>query len=435
MVVLDGEWQSPSSSITSILAFNAADYFTDNSSHEEKIDIEPEPEEDQDTDKDFLPILASNQSSRQCTLCYKIKKFITRIRDNANVLQTSGRILCGVILAFLSGCIFAGNSSIIQYFKLDYTDAMLVRSLTQMIFFGLMCVYKRLSIWPSIGEQPNMVRAMIVLQGLMSGFMLIAAFYSIIYMPLGDAMALHFTSPLFTMIMAAIFLSHSLRLYKTFCGTLLLIGAALVIQPPFLFSAMSEPDMMQKALVNSTHLMDFQALLTFDTFHLKAFNNHSTMYYIGAIVALVAALTDGIISVSISWCAEVKSFVLLWWGGLGGLLAVLISFTTDENTMLLSPKIVEIPVSNWLAFGLISIGGIVGFFCMTKSLQLIDPTLVAFLRALEIILGYAVQIVIMGQVPSVISMSGAFVVLFSVIAMALYAKIHNKIPESVRFLF
>ena len=179
MVVLDGEWQNPSSSNTSLLAFDATDYFTDNSSHEEKIDIEPEPEEDQDTDKDFLPILASNQSSRQCTLCYKIKKFITRIRDNANVLQTSGRILCGVILAFLSGCIFAGNSSIIQYFKLDYTDAMLVRSLTQMIFFGLMCVYKRLSIWPSIGERPNMVHAMIVLQGLMSGFMLIAAFYSI----------------------------------------------------------------------------------------------------------------------------------------------------------------------------------------------------------------------------------------------------------------
>ena len=430
MVVLDGERPSPSTSIESILAFDAADYFTDDSSDEEKFDVE----EGQD-DKDFMPILASNQTSRQCSLCYRIKKFITRIKDNARVLQTSGRIFCGVILAFLSGCIFAGNSSIIQYFKLDYTDAMLVRSLTQMIFFGLMCVYKRLSIWPSIGERPNMVRAMIVLQGLMSGFMLIAAFYSIIYMPLGDAMALHFTSPLFTMIMAAIFLSHSLRLYKTFCGTLLLIGAALVIQPPFLFNAMSEPDMMQEAIVNSTSLMDFQALFTFETFDLKAFNNHSTMYYIGAIIALVAALTDGIINVSISWCAEVKSFVLLWWGGLGGLLAVLISFTTDENTMLLSPKIVEIPVSNWLAFGLISIGGIVGFFCMTKSLQLIDPTLVAFLRALEIILGYAVQIVIMGQVPSVISMSGAFVVLFSVIAMALYAKIHNKIPESVRFLF
>ena len=72
---------------------------------------------------------------------------------------------------------------------------------------------------------------------------------------------------------------------------------------------------------------------------------------------------------------------------------------------------------------------------MTKSLQLIDPTLVAFLRALEIILGYAVQIVIMGQVPSIISISGAFIVLFSVIAMALYSKIYNKIPESIRFLF
>ena len=430
MVVLDGERPSTSSSRESILAFDAADYDFNDSSDEEKIDIESED--------DLAPIIPSNPR-RHCSLCYKIKKFVEKIQtvqNNANFLNQYGKIFCGVVLAFLSGCIFAGNSTIIQYFKLDYTDAMLVRSLTQMIFFGSLCAYKKFSLWPSIGEKPKMVRAMIALQGLMSGFMLIAAFYSIVLMPLGDAMALHFTSPLFTMIMAALCLGHSLRLYKSFCGLLLMVGAALVIQPPFLFdNVSSEPDMMQEAIVNSTGLMDFQALLAFDTFDLQAYTNHSTMYYIGAIVALVAAFTDGIISVSINWCSEVKSFVLLWWGGLGGLLAALISFASDDNTMLLSPKIVEIPGTHWLAFGLISIGGIIGFFCMTKSLQLIDPTLVAFLRALEIILGYAVQIVIMGQVPSIISISGAFIVLFSVIAMALYSKIYNKIPESIRFLF
>ena len=428
MVVLDGEHPSPSTSVESILAFDAADYFTD----DETIDIEPE-----DQGKDFLPILASNQNSRQCSICFKIKKFITKIKDkaNANVLQSSGRIFCGVILAFLSGCIFAGNSTIVQYFKLDYTDAMLVRSLSQLVFFGSMCGYKRLSLWPCIGERPKLVRAMIILQGLLSGFMLIAVLYSVIYMPLGDAMALHFMAPLFTMILAAIFLKHSIRLYKISCGILLLVGGALVIQPPFIFNAMLEPDSMQETIVNSTSLMDFQALLTFNTYNLQAFNNHSKMYYIGAIIAIVAALMDGIISVSISWCAEVKTYVLLWWGGLGGFLAVLISFTTDENTMVLSPKIVEIPLSHWLAFGLISIGGIIGFFCMTKSLQLIDPTLVTFLRALEIILGYGLQIVIMGQVPSIISISGGLIVVFSVIAMGLYAKIHSKIPEYIQFLF
>ena len=96
MVVLDGERPSPSTSVESILAFDAADYFTDDdNSDEEKIDIEPE-----DQDKDFLPILGSNQSSRQCSLCSKIKKLVTEIKDNANVLQSSGRIICGVILAF-----------------------------------------------------------------------------------------------------------------------------------------------------------------------------------------------------------------------------------------------------------------------------------------------------------------------------------------------
>ena len=93
--MLDGERPSPSTSIESILAFDAADYFTDDSSDEEKFDIE----EGQD-DKDFVPILASNQTSRQCSLCYRIKKFVTRMKDNARVLQSSARIFCGVILEY-----------------------------------------------------------------------------------------------------------------------------------------------------------------------------------------------------------------------------------------------------------------------------------------------------------------------------------------------
>ena len=42
--------------------------------------------------------------------------------------------------------------------------------------------------------------------------------------------------------------------------------------------------------------------------------------------------------------------------------------------------------------------GLVGFFALTRSLQLIPPTTVAVLRALEIVLAYVVQGIVFGEV-------------------------------------
>ena len=438
MVALEGtDIESPQRSFQEIhneAGIVATEYFDENSD-DEKIDI--------DDQEDLIPNLPSTE---RCSICKNVKKLVTRIQNiqiiNATnqFIQRSGKVFCGIFLAFLSGCIFAGNSTVIQYFKLDYTDAMVVRSTTTAIFFGSMCLYKGYSVWPQIGDTPNKIRFMIVLQGLCSGFMLIAAFCSVLLMPMGDTLSLQFTSPLFTMILAAINLGHPLRMYKSACGLLLVFGAVLVIQPPVLFNLDPEikPDTLQSVLLNSSQLAQFQTLLTtnfnIDTLDLKP-NTHNHWYFIGAVVALAAAFTDGIINVSISWCSEVKSYVLLWWAGIGGIIAALISLAFDKQTMILSTNIVNIPTSHWIGFLILSVGGLIGYFCMTKSLQMIDPTMVAFLRSLEIILGYAVQIVIMGQLPDVLSVIGAILVLLSVIAMALYGKVYNKIPESIRFLF
>ena len=263
MVALEGtDFESPLSAsvvqqIQHEAGIDATEWNSDYNSDDEKIDI---PDQD-----DLIPTLPTNQS---CSICKSVKKFVTRVKNlqivNATneLLSRCGRVMCGIILAFLSGCIFAGNSTIVQYFKLDYSDVMVVRSLTTMVFFGSICLWKGYTIWPSIGDNPNKVKFMMVLQGLMSGFMLIAAFCSILLMPMGDTLSLQFTSPLFTMILAAINLGHPLRLYKSACGLLLIIGAVLVIQPPFIFDVDPEiePDALQSAMLNSSHLTDFQTL-------------------------------------------------------------------------------------------------------------------------------------------------------------------------------
>ena len=52
---------------------------------------------------------------------------------------------------------------------------------------------------------------------------------------MGDATTLMYTSPLITMILAAVFLGHRIRLYRILNALLLILGAILVIQPTFIF--------------------------------------------------------------------------------------------------------------------------------------------------------------------------------------------------------
>ena len=65
---------------------------------------------------------------------------------------------------------------------------------------------------------------MTIIQGFLNGLIVICAVTCVSFMPLGDAMTLIFTSPLSTMIVAAIFLGHRMRLYRIFNALLLISG-------------------------------------------------------------------------------------------------------------------------------------------------------------------------------------------------------------------
>jgi len=102
---------------------------------------------------------------------------------------------------------------------------------------------------------------------------------------------------------------------------------------------------------------------------------------------------------------------------------------------MLSHHIIEIPYTHWIAYFGIALTGMLGFFFMTKALQMIDPTVVAFIRSLEIIFGYVFQVVVMQQIPTVLSLVGTGLVLISIIAISLQNVVMNLIPERIRFLF
>ena len=123
------------------------------------------------------------------------------------------------------------------------------------------------------------------------------------------------------------------------------------------------------------------------------------------------------------------------WSGVGGLIVSLTTFSFDDHARMLGPEIVMIPYSDWLSYVLMAFAGICAYFCMTRALQLIDPTIVAFVRALEIVFAYFVQVVFMQQTVTFLSVIGASFVMFSIFAMALQTKIVRILPEKIKFLF
>lgn len=82
--------------------------------------------------------------------------------------------------------------------------------------------------------------------------------------------------------------------------------------------------------------------------------------------------------------------------------------------------------ADWIVLTAIAVIGITAYFTMTVSLRLISPTSVSVLRALEILLAYLCQIVVMGQIPNATCLGGAILVMVSVIGIAVEEKLHNN---------
>ena len=242
--------------------------------------------------------------------------------------------IVGVFLAILSGIIFTLNSCIIQWMKLDFSEIMLVRGSIQVLMFTLLLMAKGYSVFPMIGENPTKTRLLVIFQGIGGGLLVICSVSCVTFMPLGDAMVLLFSAPVSTMILAAIFLRHTMKLYRIVNAVLLITGSILVIQPTFIFGKWSN-------LTLNYHDYYWSNL---------TFNYHDYYYYLGAVIALSAALFDGFVNIAINHCQEVQSLVLLWWSGIGAIIFGFIGYAFDPNAKMFSYEITEIPYTHWIAY-------------------------------------------------------------------------------------
>jgi len=327
-----------------------------------------------------------------------------------------GRLVLGWCLAVLSGILFTANNFFVKYFTIDAIEMLMVRSSLQTALMALVIVITKRKFLP----EKSLDKVLVVLQGLFGGARILFQFACVQYMPIGDALTIVFTEPLWTLILSKLLLKVRIGAWKVAFGLLLIAGMVLCIQPPFLFPSQAD------AVCNSTGSSSSARNTSAED--LNTDEDEDSGYYMGVLLAIATAVTGSMANVTIAKCEKVSSKVMVFYSGLGGLLISLVCSSRDPaNAILFS--ITAITGDTWLMLILLGLMGIIGYFSMTRSLRLIPPTTVAVLRALEIILAYIAQAVVMGEIPNIISISGSSLVMFSVVAFALEEIVLGKITS------
>ena len=149
--------------------------------------------------------------------------------------RTSSRWLLGWLLAILSGILFTANNFLVKYYTIEAVDMLLVRSGLQTVLMAFIILVTKRSFLPTA----RLDKVLVLLQGLIGGLRILLQFACVLFMPLGDALTIVFTEPLWTVLLSRLVLSIRIGAWKIIFGCLLLCGMVLCVQPPFLILIIS----------------------------------------------------------------------------------------------------------------------------------------------------------------------------------------------------
>lgn len=335
--------------------------------------------------------------------------------------------LLGWFLAIISGVLFTANNFFVKYLSVDAIEMLLMRSAMQTVLLGIVIMTTTRKFLPD----GTLDKVLVILQGLFSGARIFLQFACLAYMPLGDALTLVFTEPLWTLMLSKLVLKIRIGVWKMVFGVVLIGGMVLCIQPPFIFTP--DPEMPANLTnisdLNSTVAIAASGGLKEAVLLLRDFIQDEEVdpssdaeygggYYLGALLAISTAITGAMANVIIAKCEKVSSSVMVFFSGLGGVVLALVFSIFDKDNRIIF-NFTSISLEQWLILAMLGGMGIIGYFSMTRSLQLIPPTTVAVLRAMEIILAYIAQAVVMREVPDSLAIMGSSLVMLSVVAFAL----------------
>jgi len=234
---------------------------------------------------------------------------------------------------------------------------------------------------------------MIFLQGFVGGLLLLSIFVAVKQLPLGNASAIFFCTPVATFIFAPVMLGEPLKGYRSMIIIFMLIGVSLITRPSWL--GFSQDDI--KANDQSDNTLGYFAAIA-----------------VPFLAALVSILTRK--------CRSVLPTLLMFWFAVGCLFWSLVGGGYAGKLA----TVFNLNLTEWAWTFVIVVLGMVGNSSYTYAVKWVSPTKANVFRSFEVILNYALQIFLEHLTFHPEHIVGIFFLLLAVLATGFEQEVKSK---------
>ncbi|XP_076615281.1 solute carrier family 35 member G1 isoform X1 [Chaetodon auriga] len=287
----------------------------------------------------------------------------------------------GLFYAFLATVLFSIISLLVKTIEgVHAIEISAIRCFFQMLFTAPLLIYHKTGF---LG--PRDKRIYLVLRGFIGSNAMILLFYAVQQMPLADATVIMFSNPVFTSLLAWIFLKERCTIWDCVFTVFTLTGVILIARPPFIFGK-----------------------------RLHGIEGDYTNHIKGTIAAFAGAIGAACTFVVLRKIGKsVHYYLSVWYYAVIGFMECIITVSVLGEW-----KIPFCGRDRWLLM-LIAVLGIGGQIFLTKALQIEKAGPVALMRTVDVVLAFIFQFIFFNRAPTWWSLGGAVCVVASTSGVAL----------------
>jgi len=312
----------------------------------------------------------------------------------------------GFAFSVLAGICFTSSNVMVKYLdNVSSWELLFIRCLIQMFAMVplMACFHKN-----PLGPPDLPTRARIAAQGILGGILLFCIFQAVADLPLGDATAIFFSSPAFTMVLSTCILRDHCGLFRTIVAVTLLSGVVILSRPPSIFPPpdnYTPPDHHHNNNSNSSgHHDPYVGVYSAP----------------GLIAALAVPIFSALIVIITRQAKHVHYSVLVFWFAVGGFIVSIIGIQfIDDHGGSIFNILYNWNSNQWVLTFLIAMVGLIGSIFMTKAVCWVTPSKVMVVRSFEVVVAYILQVTVFDTPTHVSDVFGTLLVIAAVLSMGL----------------
>uniref|UniRef100_UPI003AB0AAB2 solute carrier family 35 member G1 n=1 Tax=Centroberyx gerrardi TaxID=166262 RepID=UPI003AB0AAB2 len=287
----------------------------------------------------------------------------------------------GLFYGLLSTVFFSIISLLVKTIQgVHAVEISAIRCFFQMLFVVPLLIYNKTGF---LG--PRDKRVYLVLRGFLGSNAMILLYYAVQQMPLADATVIMFSNPVFTSLLAWIFLKEKCTIWDCVFTVFTITGVILIARPPFLFGE-----------------------------RLHGIEGNYNKHIKGTIAAFAGALGAACTFVVLRKMGKsVHYYLSVWYYAVIGFIeCVIVLSALGEWTVPFCGR------DRWILM-LIAVLGIAGQTFLTKALQIEKAGPVSLMRTVDVVLAFIFQFIFFNRAPTWWSLGGALCVVASTSGVAL----------------